>query len=276
MSAAGQGSASPAGTDRPAAGRSAAERALADRASLRSDANWLIRGTAVVARTVTRCLARVRISGALDAVPREGPLIIVSNHVSNADGVLVGAWLTPRLGRRIHWLGKREMTEWPLVGPFVLAGSVHPVDRANVDIDVFRLLLRILEAGNVVVVFPEGTRSASGAMQPARDGVAMLALRSGARILPVGVIDTDRFWPRGKVPRPGRRVEMRVGEPFLLADVLPPGLDRRTAKAAATDLIMRRIAALLPARQRGVYGPVEPAGASGSAAGSGVSTPPVQ
>ena len=243
----------------------------ADQASLRSDANWLIRGTAMVARTVTRCLARVKISGALDAVPREGPLIIVSNHVSNADGVLVGAWLTPRLGRRIHWLGKREMTEWPLIGPFVLAGSVHPVDRANVDIDVFRLLLRILEAGNVVVVFPEGTRSASGAMQAARDGVAMLALRSGARILPVGVVDTYRFWPRGKVPRPGRRVEMRVGQPFSLADVLPPDLDRRAAKAAATDVIMRRIAALLPARQQGVYGPTEPTEPAGPAPEPGVS-----
>jgi 1-acyl-sn-glycerol-3-phosphate acyltransferase len=242
-----------------------------DSGSLRSDANWFIRGTALVARTITRCLARVRISGALNAIPREGPLIIASNHVSNADGVLVGAWLTPRLGRRIHWLGKREMTEWPIVGPFVLAGSVHPVDRANVDIDVFRLLLRILEAGNVVVVFPEGTRSASGEMQQAKDGVAMLALRSNAQILPVGVIDTDRFWPKGKLPRLGKRVEMRVGEPFRLADVLPPGLDRRAAKTAATELIMERIAALLPPRQQGVYGPGAAPGAADSEPDPGVS-----
>ena len=234
--------------------------------SLRSDANWFIRDTAFVARTITRCLARVRISGALDSIPREGPLIIASNHASNADGVLVGAWLTPRLGRRIHWLGKREMTEWPIVGPFVLAGSVHPVDRANVDIDVFRLLLRILEAGNVVVVFPEGTRSASGEMQPAKDGVAMLARRSNAQILPVGVIDTDRFWPKGKLPRLGKRVEMRVGEPFRLSDLLPPDLDRRAAKGAATELIMTRIAALLPPRQQGVYAP--------RVAAAGADTPP--
>jgi 1-acyl-sn-glycerol-3-phosphate acyltransferase len=227
----------------------------ADARSLRSDANWFIRATAFVARTVTRCLTRVQVTGALDAIPREGPLIIASNHASNADGVVVGAWLTPRLGRRIHWLGKREMTEWPLVGPFVLAGSVHPVDRGNVEIDVFRLMLRILAAGNVVVVFPEGTRSASGALQPAKDGVAMLALKANAPILPVGVIDTDRFWPKGKIPRIGGRVEMRVGQPFRLADILPPGLDRRAAKAAATELIMARIAELLPARQQGVYGP---------------------
>jgi 1-acyl-sn-glycerol-3-phosphate acyltransferase len=227
----------------------------ADARSVRSDANWFIRTSAFVARFIVRCLTRVRVTGALELVPRAGPLIIASNHASNADGVIIGAWLTPRLGRRIHWLGKREMTEWPLIGPFVLAGSVHPVDRSNVDIDVFRLLLRILEAGNVVVVFPEGTRSASGEMQAAKDGVAMLALKSNALILPVGVIDTDRFWPKGKLPRIGGRVEMRVGEPFRLADILPQGLDRRAAKRAATDLIMRRIAALVPARQQGVYGP---------------------
>jgi 1-acyl-sn-glycerol-3-phosphate acyltransferase len=223
--------------------------------SLRSDANWFIRTTAFVARTITRCLTRVRVSGALETIPREGPLIIASNHASNADGVIIGAWLTPRLGRRIHWLGKREMTEWPIVGPFVLAGSVHPVDRGHVEVDVFRLLVRILEAGNVVVVFPEGTRSPTGAMQAAKDGLALLALKSNALILPVGVIDTDRFWPKGRIPRIGGRVELQVGEPFRLADGLPAGLDRRQAKAAATDLIMHRIAELLPARQRGVYGP---------------------
>jgi len=251
-----------------------------DAKSLRSDENWFIRTTAFVSRTITRSLTRVRVTGALDAIPRSGALIIASNHASNADGVVIGAWLTRRLGRRIHWLGKREMTEWPIVGPFVLAGSVHPVDRDNVDVDVFRLLLRILEAGNVIVVFPEGTRSAAGEMQAAKDGVAMLALRSDAQILPVGVIDTDRFWPKGKLPRLGKRVEMRVGEPFKLADVLPPGLDRRAAKAAATDLIMRRIAALLPVRQQGVYGqpdgPSSPAAAAPIAGEPRVSAPPVR
>ncbi len=135
-----------------------------------------------------------------------------------------------------------------------MAGSIHPVDRDNVEIEVFRLMVRILEAGNAVVVFPEGTRSESGALQPAKDGVALLALRTNAPILPVAVIDTDRFWPKGKLPRIGGRIEMRVGVPFRLADELPAGLDRRAAKGAATELIMARIAELLPPRQQGVYG----------------------
>ena len=77
--------------------------------------------------------------------------------------------------------------------------------------------------------------------------------------MPVGITGSYERWPRGqKLPHPGGRVTARVGSPFRLADELPPGIDRRAAKAAATDLIMRRIAVLLPERQRGRYGTVAP------------------
>lgn len=213
-----------------------------------------IRTFAFIGRTVMRCLTRVRVEGPLDRIPHAGPLIIASNHLSNADGVIVGAWLTPRLGgRRIHWLGKREMLDWPIVGPMARAGSVHPIDRGAADVEAFRLAQRILDEGHVLVVFPEGTRSPTGGLQEAKDGLALLALRSGAPILPVGVWGTDTFWPRGRLFRLGGRVGMRVGEAFRLADILPPGIDRKTAKRLATNAIMHRIAALLPERHRGAY-----------------------
>jgi len=106
----------------------------------------------------------------------------------------------------------------------------------------------------VLFIFPEGTRSPDGALQEGRDGVSSLALRTGAPIVPVAIAGSDRVWPRGqKLPRPGGRVTVRVGSPFRLADVLPQDVDKRDAKAQATAIIMRRIAALLPERQRGVY-----------------------
>jgi 1-acyl-sn-glycerol-3-phosphate acyltransferase len=212
-----------------------------------------IRGTALVARTALRGLSRIRVEGALDKIPRQGSLIIAANHLSNADGVLVGGWLTPALDRRIHWLGKREMVDWPILGRLARAGSVHPVDRGTADIEAFRLAQRILDEGHVLVIFPEGTRSPTGALQEAKDGLSILALRTGATILPVGVAGTDRFWPRGRFPRPGGRLTLRVGEAFRLADILPADVDRRTAKALATTAIMARIAALLPPRHRGFY-----------------------
>jgi 1-acyl-sn-glycerol-3-phosphate acyltransferase len=218
----------------------------------------LISLVALGARTIARCVTRVRVEGAIDEIPRSGPVILAANHISNGDAVIAGAWLTKRLGRRIHWLGKKEMFDWPIVGWMARNGGVHPVDRAAADVEAFRTAQRVLEAGNVLMIFPEGTRSPTGSLQKPKDGLAVLALRTGAPIVPIGIADTDRVWPKGRLlPRPGGHATMRVGRPFRLADELPTGLDRKAAKAAATDLIMRRIAAELPPRHRGPFGEAE-------------------
>ncbi len=223
---------------------------------LASHQTWIIRGMALGARILASAITRVRIEGDIDAIPRSGPVILAANHASNADPVVIGAWLTPRLSRRIHWLGKKELFDWPVLGWIARDGGVHPVDRSAADVDAFRLARRILDEGHVLMVFPEGTRSPDGTLQPAKDGVAMLALRTGAPIIPIAVVDSDRRWPRGQLlPRPGGRVVMRIGEPFRLGDELDEaGTGRsRAAKAAATARLMGRIAALLPPRQRGAY-----------------------
>jgi len=215
----------------------------------------MISGLALGARLIARAVTRVRIEGDLDAIPREGSVILAANHISNADAVILGAWLTKSLGRRIHWLGKKEMFDWPVVGYVARNGGIHPVDRGAADVDAFRTAERVLREGHVLMIFPEGTRSPTGQLAKPKDGLAMLALRTGAPIVPIGISNTDRVWPKGKLlPRPGRHATMRIGSAFRLADELPEGLDRKRAKAAATDLIMRRIAALLDARHRGPYG----------------------
>jgi 1-acyl-sn-glycerol-3-phosphate acyltransferase len=164
-------------------------------------------------------------------------------------------------------MGKREVFEWPVISWLARHGGVHPVDRGSADVEAFRTAMRILEGGNILAVFPEGTRSPDGRLQPAKDGVAVLAARSGATIVPIGVGDSDLLWPKGRgIPRRTPRVTVRIGAPFTLAEAMPTapapadeggersaGASRRQANAAATDLIMRRIAALLPPRQRGAY-----------------------
>jgi len=206
-------------------------------------------------RVLLAGLTRVSVEGAFDRIPRDGPAIVAANHASNLDPVVLGSTLMPRLGRRLQWLGKKELFAWPIVGWIAANGGVHPVDRSTADVEAYRLAKRILDEGHALFVFPEGTRSADGTLQPARDGVAALALRTGAPIIPVGIAGSSGVWPRGqKLPHPGGRVTVRVGEPFRLADVLPASLDRKAAKEPATEEIMRRIAALLPPTQRGHYG----------------------
>ena len=200
-------------------------------------------------------LTRVRVEGAIDEIPRTGPVIIAANHSSNLDVPVLGSSLMPRIGRRFQWLGKRELFDWPVVGWIAREGGVHAIERGAADVEAFRLAARLLDDGHALFVFPEGTRSHDGKLGEGRDGVSVLALRTGAPIVPVGVAGSYERWPRGqKLPHPGGRVTVRVGSPFRLADELPADLDRRAAKSAATDLIMRRIAALVPERQRGRYG----------------------
>jgi 1-acyl-sn-glycerol-3-phosphate acyltransferase len=206
-------------------------------------------------RIFARAMSRITVEGAIDEIPREGPLILAANHASNLDAVVLGSWLMPRLGRRIHWLGKKELFDWPLVGWAAANGGVHPVDRGAADVEAFRLAKRILDEGHILFVFPEGTRSPDGGLQEAQDGVAVLAIRTGAPIVPLAIAGSNRVWPKGqKLPHPGGHVTARVGRPFRPTDELPPGTDRRTAKPLVTRMIMERIAALLPPSQRGVYG----------------------
>jgi 1-acyl-sn-glycerol-3-phosphate acyltransferase len=213
----------------------------------------LIRVFAFGARIVARAVARVSIEG-LEHLPTSGPLILAPNHASNADPVVVGAWLTPRLGRRIHWFSKREVLEWPVLGWVARSGGVHGIERGAADVEGFRTAMKVLEAGGVLLVFPEGTRSPTGALQEAKDGVATLAIRSGAAILPIGIAGSHRVWPKGSRPRIGHQLTMRIGESFHPDEVIPAGTDKRAAKALVTRTMMGRIAALLPPSQRGVYG----------------------
>ncbi len=234
---------------------------------LDNDQTMLVRMVALVSRIVARLFANVRVDG-LDRVPRTGAVILALNHASNADAFVSGAWITTALRRRrIHWLGKKELFGWPIFGWLAAHGGVHPVERGTADVEAYRLATRILERGYVLLIFPEGTRSPTGALQAAKDGMATLAMRTGATIVPVGINDSDRVWPKGRkipLPLPRRTINVRVGEPFQVADLVPADADRRAAKRIATTAIMGRIAALLEPRQRGFYaGAVPPEDAPG-------------
>lgn len=235
----------------------------AARASLDDRPDWLIRLTDWVGRVIYRAMARIEFHGLERLEGLDGPLLIVANHISNADPPLIGSFLTPALGRRIHWLGKQEALDWPVFGPILARNAVIGVRRGEADVDAFRSAKRVLDKGHVLCIFPEGTRSPTGRLQEAKEGTAILALRSGARIVPIGVSGTTSVWPRGqRLPHPGGRVVLRVGEPFSL-EPLQPGGARKEALQAATRRIMSRIAELVPAAQRGVYADL----VSGSAEG---------
>jgi 1-acyl-sn-glycerol-3-phosphate acyltransferase len=225
---------------------------------------FVIRASDAFGRSFIQCFTRVTVEG-LERVPSSGALILSANHISNADPPFMASWLTPTLGRPIHWMAKAEALEWPLAGWFMRQNGAFGIRRGAADTEAFRLARRVLDEGRVLGAFPEGTRSPTGTLQRAKDGVTLLALRTGAPVLPVGVIGTDRFWPRGQALwGVGGRITLRVGEPFVLERGQRPDGDRESLEDVTTRLMLR-IAALLPERQRGVYGPILAGEASAAA-----------
>ena len=173
---------------------------------------------------------------------------MVANHASNLDPPFVAGWLGFVLRRSSTVLAKEELFHGPL-GPFLRRSGMVMVRSGGSDVDAYRATKTVLDRGDVILLFPEGTRSPTGIVGSGHAGVAMLAAREGVRVLPVGLSGTDRLLGKGRRwPRIGTRLTLRVGEPFTLTSTracpaAPP-------IQAASDEVMRRISDLVDPRQR--------------------------
>jgi len=188
--------------------------------------------------------ARVDVQGR-ENIPRHGPLILVSNHLNNGDPPVL-TWATPR---RVVWMAKIELFRMPVIGLLFRAFGLIPVRRFEADLTALRKSREALNNGCVLGMFPEGTRSGGRGLKEGEPGTAVIALRTGAPILPVAIWGTEHVkLPRDLVGR--TRINVRYGPPFQVPH------SRRVTKeqvAEATHEIMRRIAELLPPQYRGKY-----------------------
>ena len=180
--------------------------------------------------------------------PTEGPLIVASNHLNNADPPVVAL----AFSRFPTFMAKREMLSWPILGPGFRIFGAFPVRRGGADLSAIRAATEVVNEGRMLVMFPEGTRSRTGGLTKGHPGTALIALRTGAPIVPVAVTGTETItWPWIFIkPLSIKRITITLGEPFTL-----PPVEKIDSEAAseATELIMRKIAELLPPQYRGVY-----------------------
>jgi len=196
-------------------------------------------------RLAFRVLFDYRIRG-LENVPREGPLIVAINHASFADPLMIGAFFP----RHITMMGKVELFRKPIFGLLVRMYGAFPVRRGEGDLQAVRRSLEVLRAGDALLLAPEGTRSKDGKLQRGKEGTALIALRTGAIILPVAIWGPKYLWKNlARLRR--TRVEMVIGEPFRLES--PSRRPNRQQLRELTDEIMRRIAVLMPPELRGAY-----------------------
>lgn len=171
-------------------------------------------------------------------VPPEGPVLLVSNHASVLDPPLI-AGMTPR---PVTFLAKAELFEIPVFRDLIRRLNARPIRRDGSDPGALRAALRALENGEVLLVFPEGTRGDERELRPAKPGVGLLAVVSQAPVVPVYIRGTGRSWPRGrKFPRPAK-VRVWFGPPLRFAGGVGPG--RKESYDAASREIMAAIARL--------------------------------
>ena len=196
----------------------------------------LYRAIKAAATPLYRALLRVRVEGR-ERVPATGGAIVAANHISFFDSVA----LLQSIPRKAFFLGKAEyMESWATRRLFPAMGLI-PIDReqARRAVAALEVAAGVLGRGDVLGIYPEGTRSRDGLLHRGHTGVAQLALMSGAPIVPVGLVGTDHIQPVGtKVPRPFRGAVVRFGEPL---DPAAYGGSARRRRQLLTDDLMEAI-----------------------------------
>ncbi len=197
---------------------------------------------------VMRLLAQVEVEG-IENLPSTGGYIVVANHLGRMDIPLV-FYLLKR--DDVILLVAEKYRQYGIVRWLVKKMNALWLDRFSADFKALRSTLERLNAGGVLVIAPEGTRSPTGALIAGKAGAGYLAAKSGLPLVPVATTGTEDKLVKAELKRFKRlKITVRVGKPFRL----PPlsGRNWETALLSATDEIMCQIAALLPEAYRGVY-----------------------
>ncbi|UUZ94403.1 1-acyl-sn-glycerol-3-phosphate acyltransferase [Paenibacillus sp. P25] len=160
-------------------------------------------------------------------IPKEGAVILCANHTSNLDPPVLG---TP-LRRMVHYMAKAELFELPVLGTILPKIGAFPVKRGGVSKESIRLSLQLLQEGNMLGIFPEGSRSNAGGM--GKKGAASLALKSGATVIPVAIVGGYKLF---------RQVKVIYGPPVDLSEFKDAGSE---GLEQATDKIMTTIRAMV-------------------------------
>jgi len=205
---------------------------------------WFYYVSRVIVRMLLLLLTRWRVRGK-ENIPSQGPLLIVANHLNNADPPL----LDVSLNRKVVFMAKEELFRSRFLSYFIRGFGAFPVHRGRLDKQAFRQADQLLVQGLALVMFPEGKRSKSAQLQPASSGSALIALRSGAPILPVGITGTEKIKGMTWILR-RPQITVNIGRPFYL-----PSVSSKLTKvelAQLTNSIMAEIAELLPLGYRGI------------------------
>jgi 1-acyl-sn-glycerol-3-phosphate acyltransferase len=177
-------------------------------------------------------------------LPRIGGAILAPNHISHLDPPLVGSAIT----RPVNFLAKRELFAVPIFGNIIRRTRAFPISRDRPDKEALKKAYALLAAGEILVMFPEGTRSPDGRLQKPETGLAMIAAKAGVPVVPVALIGSNRALPKGSFLFRPAKIKVRIGAP-LCYDA--SAADGRSARQAFAEAIMQAIGRMLPPEMGG-------------------------
>ncbi|KFZ40547.1 MULTISPECIES: 1-acyl-sn-glycerol-3-phosphate acyltransferase [Thermoactinomyces] len=160
-------------------------------------------------------------------IPKEGPVVLCSNHISNLDPPLVGITTT----RQVYFMAKEELFRIPVLSGLIHRFGAFPVKRGAGDLKSLKTAIQLLKDGKVVGIFPEGTRSKSGELLDFHVGAALVALKGKAPIVPVNITGPYRLF---------RPVKITYGPPIDITPYLQEKANMKTAKQL-TERVMEEI-----------------------------------
>jgi 1-acyl-sn-glycerol-3-phosphate acyltransferase len=174
-----------------------------------------------------------------DRIPSTGPCIIAMNHESYLDPPLAGI----SCRRPIHFLARKTLLEWPVLGRIFPKVNVVPVDQERADMSALKTIIKLVKAGECAIVFPEGARTPDGKLQPAQPGLGLVIAKTRAPVVPMRIFGAYAALPYGGSRlRPGP-IRIVVGEPvvFTEADLQGSGRD---LYQRLSERVMEKIAAI--------------------------------
>ena len=175
-------------------------------------------------------------------IPSQGPVLIVANHLTNADPPL----LCVSLNREVRFMAKEELFKIPVLGWIIPRMRAFPVRRGTADRRALRRAMDLLKRGEVVTIFLEGTRSEDGTLQDPELGFALIALKTRAPVVPMALIGTDTVLPRHCWHFKVGKVRVRIGKPMTFPDLY----DGKTKKPDL-ETVGRRVMAEIARLQEG-------------------------
>ena len=173
---------------------------------------WYLLGYSL-SKAIAKTFFNYRVIGAENMI-EEGPCIIAANHCSYLDPPLVGV----ACQRAIHYLARKSLLDIPVLGPILPQLNVIPVDQKNADRSALMGAIRVVKNGGAVLIFPEGSRSWDGDLQPAQPGIGMIVAKTGAPVVPVRVFGTFETYPRGATLPRLSSIKVAIGKRLTFSD----------------------------------------------------------